>query len=224
MQQIWSGLKNPASFSRVSKRFNAFSKLASFRARWFIQRFPSYLVLFEAIARPRLLDADLVARLTRLGAPLSRNLAQLLLTRSASTLWHPPTPSGIKWGQSLQLGAFLALLGKAHELYGDSLSLQSLVREEQVLESWIHQQKGSHSDPSPDIVALFSDFKFMPLPLTIDFLNKATKAQPNKAEDALAYAPRLAPFYLANGEQSALAIYDSQQLTQVSLHVRLRTE
>lgn len=75
---IWAHLDEPASFTQVNRRFHSLSQDTLWRAKWFLQRYERYLVLFSAIARPAVCNVALIEALLRLGAPLSRNLVQLL--------------------------------------------------------------------------------------------------------------------------------------------------
>lgn len=78
LQLIWTHLDEPASFSLINKRFHALSKDTLWRAKWFMKHYAPYEVLFYAIARPAIFKKSLAKQLLRLGAPLSRNLVQLL--------------------------------------------------------------------------------------------------------------------------------------------------
>lgn len=75
---VWVHLDDPVPLSRANKRFHALSKDVLWRAKWFMQRYDIYLVLFEAMTRSKLFTPDLFERLIRLGAPLSSRLVQLV--------------------------------------------------------------------------------------------------------------------------------------------------
>lgn len=117
MLQIFTLLEDPRSLAVTSKRFVAASKDRFFRSRWFLNRFPSHRVIFEAIARPKLFDADLFERLIKGGAQLSRSLVQFLhlLHNDSSLTGQHET----RWGVKISFTAYLAVLSKGEQLYGN---------------------------------------------------------------------------------------------------------
>lgn len=76
---IWLRIDDPSAWAATSKRFNALSKDIVWRGKWFMENYQLCDVIFYAIARPRIFDAALLDQLLRLGAPLSRNLVQLVV-------------------------------------------------------------------------------------------------------------------------------------------------
>lgn len=75
-------------------------------------------MLFEAIARPKLFTKDLFERLVSGGATLSLSLVQLLHMRSPQ---HASDYSTTKWGISIGLSAFFAVLEEAERLVSHCL-------------------------------------------------------------------------------------------------------
>jgi len=122
---IWNNLDDPLPFSLVNKRFQTLSKDTLWRAKWLMQRHECYLVIFEAIARPKLFTPALLDRLIRLGAPLSVNLIQLIQliqlmwNATVRSLLYKTDPS-FRWGR-ISLAAYAALMQHA------SVSARSIV-------------------------------------------------------------------------------------------------
>lgn len=121
---IWMRTRNPVPLSLTSKRFQALSQETLWRAKWLVQQYESYLVIFEAIARPKLFTPALFQQLTRLGAPLSRELVQLLhflrdpihrvefLREDSSLMETGP----VLWGKNVSFPAYGAVVSHAAEL------------------------------------------------------------------------------------------------------------
>lgn len=104
LQLIFTHLDGPASFSLVNQSFRSLSEDTLWRASWFKHYYAPYEVLFQAISLPLVFSDQLLESLLRLGAPLSRNLVQLLHFVSD----HGPCEdeecgcdpmNGIKWGK-----------------------------------------------------------------------------------------------------------------------------
>ena len=107
---IWEHLDDPVPLSRASKRIQELSKDTLWRAKWLMQRYEIYLVIFEAIARPKIFTVALIERLLRLGASLSQSIIQLI-----QLLWNPTVrgvvyniQAGIHWG-SISFSAYVTL-------------------------------------------------------------------------------------------------------------------
>lgn len=112
--QIWEQLDTPTSFVYVCRRLYNFSKAPFVLARWFLTRYPPYLVIFEAMARSKIFSARLFQILHGGGAVLSRNLAQLF-----RALHKPDKVTGqgyTQWDSSINTEAAIAVLAKAKEL------------------------------------------------------------------------------------------------------------
>lgn len=116
---IWEQLDDPVPLSCVSRRFQELSKDPLWRARWFMQRYEIYMVMFEAIARPKLFAVELFERLIRLGAPLSRTILQLLnvIMNSASREALLRRKDEIRWGR-INFPAYAAIMQHAASLVG----------------------------------------------------------------------------------------------------------
>lgn len=78
LQAVWIQLDDPAAWTQTCKRFRELSKDTLWRAKWFMQRYKVFEVIFYAIARSKVFKPELLEYLIRLGAPLSRNLLQLV--------------------------------------------------------------------------------------------------------------------------------------------------
>lgn len=110
--RIWIHLDSPAAWARTCKHFRRLSQDTFWRAKWLLQRYELYLVIYEAIARRHIFTAELFEYLTRFGAPLSRNLVQLL------DVMRNPLSSGevhvwdytIRWGTCISFSAFQAVI------------------------------------------------------------------------------------------------------------------
>lgn len=121
--QIWIRLFNPSQLARTNRRLCALSQDPYWRSKWFMQRYRLSEVIFKAIARPKLFNSDLFHRLLKLGAPLSRNLVQLLrLIRGTFTLkpytlddvyfpiqWKSSEYGPVEWG-NISTSAYEAVL------------------------------------------------------------------------------------------------------------------
>jgi len=112
---IWSHLDRPEPFALVIKRFQTLSKDTLWRAKWLMQRYERYLVIFEAIARPKLFTPSLLDRLIRLGAPLSVKLIQLIQLTWNPSIRHVMLSDGVRWGE-ISLSAYLSLMQHAVKL------------------------------------------------------------------------------------------------------------
>lgn len=122
---IWEHLDDLVPLSRVNKRFQQLSKDTLWRAKWLVQRNAPYLVLFEAIARPKIFTEALLDRLIRLGAPLSCNLVQLLhLMHNPLSTYLTDNEDRFKWGK-ITLVAYLAVMQHAVNLV--SVTMNSLL-------------------------------------------------------------------------------------------------
>lgn len=98
---IWVHLEDPVPLIRASKRVRAMSKDARWQAEWFTHRYERYLVIFEAIARPKLFTVELLESLVRRGALLSRMLVQLIQLLWSATARDLTTErdESIRWGR-----------------------------------------------------------------------------------------------------------------------------
>lgn len=117
---IWEQLDDPVPLSQVNRRFQELSKDTFWRAKWLMRRYNLYLVISEAIARPRIFTGALLDQLLRLGAPLGRNVVQLL-----QVLWNPTMrglmhnlDDNIRWGR-ISLAAYGSVMVHAASLVNE---------------------------------------------------------------------------------------------------------
>lgn len=121
--QVFTHLEEPEPFALTCKRFQAVSRSTLWRARWFMQRYSLFEVLFYAIARPKMCTGALIDQLIRLGAPLSRSLIQTLYVMRDPILKanyiNEDEPSihsvPLKWGE-IGFSAYAAFIKHAERL------------------------------------------------------------------------------------------------------------
>ena len=117
--RIMMHLEDTQPWTLASKRLRAVSKDTLWRAKWFMQRYERYEVIFYAIARAKIFTDDLFKKLVELGAPLSRNLVQLLYYMR-DPLWRQKLLQVSKvmtqWARNIRDSAHVAVLNRAVEL------------------------------------------------------------------------------------------------------------
>lgn len=119
LSQVWIHLDQPRPLAWASKRFHALSQDTLWRAKWFLQRYERHEVVFEAIARPRLFKPDLFHTLTRLGAPLSANLLELLYMLHNETASAKLRVTTARWGR-ISFLSYAAVLNHGARLVSGS--------------------------------------------------------------------------------------------------------
>lgn len=112
LQLVWAHLEDPASWAQICTRFEQLSRDTLWRSRWFMQRYAPYLVIYEAIARPKLFTPSLLEHLIRLGAPISRNLVQLLYLMHNPLSTYISNRERFKWGKVTST-AYVAIMQHA---------------------------------------------------------------------------------------------------------------
>ncbi|CEH13530.1 hypothetical protein CBOM_01447 [Ceraceosorus bombacis] len=164
--EIWTGVDEPQYLAQVSKRLHATGKDRNVRSAWLCHRFEPWLVIYEAIKRPKLLDPLLLRKLLDRGAILSRALVQEVHARSVAqegdmfpyTIVDAPE----SWGLDLPLTTVIALLNEGYQLYGPQMSLRPL--DQEVLYEYL-SLPGARKALKPVLLRLFKHFNFMPLAL-----------------------------------------------------------
>lgn len=205
--QIFTVLDDPEPFSKTSKRFAAIARQPFFRARWLLKHYPHYEVLFQAIARPSLLDVELLRVLLNT-APLSRHLVQLL------HLLHNPVEVGrneqfchINWGTSVKFSVYVAIMAEAMRLYGD-LSFRAADLDDHKIFTTYGLQWDMCAEPPASIIEIMTKGRYMPLPIGFDTCTLPPSgdllvypgSRQRNVEHVLAWQPHLAPYILAGGE------------------------
>lgn len=120
---IWTHLYDPESLAETNKRFRELSKDTLWRARWLMQRYDCYEVIFEAIARPKLFTVELFEQLIRLKAPCSRELVQHLhilynqIARECVSFDY----IHFAWSESVRFSAYSAVMQHGVKLVSVSL-------------------------------------------------------------------------------------------------------
>lgn len=205
---IWTHLEEPQAWAQTSKRFRARSQVVFWRAKWFKQRYELYLVIFEAIARPTLFTVALFEQLLRLGAPLSRNLVQLLQIVREPTLVAQLHENDSDWGH-ISLPAYAAVVERAElqvrtESPHERGSLTSLTLQARSM-TRIHSRSTATSSPSRFKIAratltgvsncVLSIHIMSLMPITVasfDRLARTGSSQPADPTDVLGRLPAAA--------------------------------
>lgn len=183
-----------------------------FRAQWFRQQFPSYLVLFAAILRPKIFTPKLLELLFRGGAKLSSHLVQLL--HHLRTRGTQAGQREERWGRAITDELYSAIVQAAQELYKSKVSLEDDV-DERALSNSLREMPREGAVP-PTALKIFEESAFMPLPLSFGFVDAfvdgsdsssaslAVRSSPyDNAERLLLKEPRLASLLVANGKTHA---------------------
>lgn len=197
-------LEDPASLAVASRRFNRFSHDSYVQTKWF-DRFPKYEVIFRAIARPKMLNEALLEALLSRGAVISRHLCQMM-----DVLYHAVATKAkrkIDWSANLSLDMYRLLIHKATQLYGVVIT-KTPNFDDYVLGDYLDRaEHRTNVDVPEKILALFSQYNYMPLPLNFVYASSyegkvSTVEYDAFAVEALLYrAPSLALFVKANGER-----------------------
>lgn len=110
------GEGNPRDIQKASKRFQNITRDPLWRAKWLMQHYEPYQVVFEALARPRICTPQLIAHLRHLEAPLSRNVIQLLQESRIALIvdydrefWGREDDS-IRWGLNISRATYAAVM------------------------------------------------------------------------------------------------------------------
>lgn len=122
-------LDEPTTFAWTNQRFHALSQDTVWRAKWLMQRYEWYEVIYEDIARPLMFSPQVLDQLILAGAPLTRNVVQLLLMlHNELSAQQLLLGTDIAWGKHVSFPAFSSVLSHAAALVSIKLMRELLRR------------------------------------------------------------------------------------------------